>query len=105
MSELPLRVQLGVPDECIAAALAQAQLAASRGALPLAETLLRGVVALDPNHAVAASTLASVLLERALAEGGEVEGARAWSRWALRLAPAAPHALSVAARLARLQER
>jgi|GEM_PF-6932179 Flp pilus assembly protein TadD len=105
MSELPLRAQLGVPEECLAAALAQAQLAASRGALPLAETLLRGVVALDPHHAAAAAALASVLLERALAERGELEGARAWSRWALRLAPASPLARSVALRLERLGGR
>jgi Flp pilus assembly protein TadD len=94
-----------VPDECLAAALAQAQLAASSGALPLAETLLRGVVALDPHHAAAAAALASVLFERALAERGEIEDARAWCRWALRLAPTDPLACAVAARLERLGAR
>lgn len=105
MTELPLRARLGVPDECLAAALAQAQLAASRGALPLAETLLRGVLALDAHHPVAAAALASVLLERALAEESEIEDARAWSCWALRLAPASPTARALAVRLERLGRR
>lgn len=102
MSELPLRAQLGVPEECLAAALARAQLAASHGALPLAETLLRGVLALDPHHAAAAAALASVLLDRALAAEGPLEDARVWSRWALQLAPASPAARALAARLQRL---
>lgn len=111
MSALPLRARLGTPHECLHAALARARLTASVGEARLAETLLRGVLALDPKTPGVAAELAVVLLERALDERvagdpaagrDELTHAGAWARWALELDPGDALARSVLARLARL---
>lgn len=99
---MPLRATLGTPDECLHAALAQARLAASIGDHALAETLLRGVVALDPKTPHAAAELAAVLLAQTLAGRRDPSEAHGWARWALEVDPSDALARTVEQRLARL---
>ena len=105
--QLPLRSVLGTPEPCLDAALELASRAEAAGDLALAETILRGLCALDPRAATGARALARVLLARAIAssDGAVAREALAWATHAARLEPhsAASQALSV--RAARVSER
>ncbi len=87
--QLPLRQVLGTPDECLALALERAQEAEALGDLPLAETLLRGLCALDARSAKSAEALARVLLARSLSrrDAALLADAEAWARYAAGLDP------------------
>lgn len=88
--QLPLKRVLGTPDECIAAALRMAEQAERLGDLELAETLLRGVCALDAQLAIAAEALGRVLLTKALSGERKVQvlaDAHAWLTYAAQLDP------------------
>ena len=84
---VPLKSVLGTPDACIDGARALAARAESMGDLLLAETLLRGLAALDGQSMQTAEDLANVLLTRALASGDAavLRDAEAWADYAVQL--------------------
>jgi len=84
---VPLKSVLGTPDDCIEAARSLAQRAERMGDLTLAETLLRGLAALDAQSMRTAEDLASVLLTRALSTGDAaiLRDAEAWADYAVQL--------------------
>jgi TPR repeat protein len=100
---MPLKSVLGTPDACIEAARSLAQRAESMGDLALAETLLRGLAALDGQSMQAAEDLARVLLARALASSDPavLRDAQAWADYAVQLGSS--HAIELAARCRRLR--
>ncbi len=87
--QLPLRQILGTPDECLALALEKAREAEALGDWMLAETLLRGLCALDARSASSAEALARVLLARSLSrrDAALLADAEAWARYAAGLDP------------------
>ncbi len=100
---VPLKSVLGTPDACIEAARSLALRAEAMGDLALAETLLRGLAALDAHSVQAAEELATVLLARALAtsDPSTLREAEAWADYAIQLGSS--RAIELAQRCRRLR--
>lgn len=103
---LPLRGVLGTPAQCLDAALELALSAEAVGELTTAESILRGLCALDETSTVAAGGLARVLLARAIASADRdaARDAVAWARYACALTPSDAQWARLSARAERVSD-